>query len=63
MYKYDERKTERVDNSMMHVDKVSVTFLLDYKNLNRFISYFKTSSSYGWVFFFLQIPTPNCQVL
>lgn len=52
MYKYDERKTERVDNSMMHVDKVSVTFLLDNKKLNRFISYFKTSSSYGWVFFY-----------
>lgn len=42
---------------MMHVDKVSVTFLLDNKKLNRFISYFKTSSSYGWVFFFTDTHT------
>lgn len=56
MYKYDERKTERVDNSMMHVDKVSVTFYL-IKNTSTDLSLIsKQARVMGGFFFFYRYP-------
>lgn len=57
MYKYDERKTERVDNSMMHVDKVSVTFYL-IKNTSTDLSLIsKQARVMGGFFFFTDTHT------
>lgn len=61
MYKYDERKIERLDNSMMHVDKDS--FLLKLIKTPQQIYLLFQNKLELWVGFFLQIPTPNCQVL
>lgn len=47
---------------MMHVDKVSVTFYL-IKNTSTDLSLISKQARVMGGFFFLQIPTPNCQVL